>query len=160
MEENLQLFDFELNAEDMKAISVDDFDVSPEQMTSALPLLYQSGYLTIKQYKPFTKSYRLGYPNQEVKIGMLKSLAPNYMSPVSVDNNELVIEFVEILLHFHSHLIHQETVDVGVLFHLLAQWLATTMPRTSIFMLCPIMVRVDSARMDDNKIVFIIFSFI
>ena len=28
--------------------SVDDFDVSPERMTSALPLLYQSGYLTIK----------------------------------------------------------------------------------------------------------------
>jgi len=37
MEENLQLFDFELDAEDMKVISVDDFDVSPEQMTSALP---------------------------------------------------------------------------------------------------------------------------
>lgn len=37
MEENLQLFDFELDAEDMKVISVDDFDVSSEQMTSALP---------------------------------------------------------------------------------------------------------------------------
>ena len=80
-----------------KGASVDDFDVSPEQVTSALPLLYQSGYLTIKKYSPFTKSYRLGYPNQEVKIGMLKSLAPNYLSPVSVDNNGLVNEFVEML---------------------------------------------------------------
>ena len=80
-----------------KGVSVDDFDVSPEQMTSALPLLYQSGYLTIKKYKPLTKSYQLGYPNREVKIGMLKSLAPNYLSPISVDNNGLVAEFVELL---------------------------------------------------------------
>ena len=65
---------------EQKSVSIDDFDVSPEQMTSALPLLYQSGYLTIKQYKPFTKSYKLGYPNQEVKIGMEKLLDVNYDS--------------------------------------------------------------------------------
>ena len=82
---------------EMKGVSVDDFDVSPEQMTSALPLLYQSGYLTIKKYSPITKSYQLGYPNMEVKVGMLKSLAPNYLSPVSVDNNGLVAKFIELL---------------------------------------------------------------
>ncbi len=80
-----------------KGANVDDFDVSPEMMTSALPLLYQSGYLTIKKYKPLTKSYQLGYPNREVKIGMLRSLSPNYLSPVSIDNNGLVAEFVELL---------------------------------------------------------------
>ena len=68
-----------------KSTDIDDFDVSPEQMTSALPLLYQSGYLTIKSYNPMLRRYTLGYPNKEVKIGMLKSLAPNYLSPVSVD---------------------------------------------------------------------------
>ena len=72
-------------------------DVSPEQMTSALPLLYQSGYLTIKGYKPLTKSYQLGYPNKEVRIGMLRSLSPNYLSPVSTDNNGLVTEFIDYL---------------------------------------------------------------
>ena len=64
---------------------VDDFDVSPDQMTSALPLLYQSGYLTIKKYNPILKRYSLEYPNREVKIGMLKSLAPNYLSPISLE---------------------------------------------------------------------------
>ncbi len=78
-----------------KSCDVDDFDVSPEQMTSALPLLYQSGYLTIKKYNPILHRYSLEYPNQEVKIGMLKSLAPNYLSPVSVDNNSLVGDFLE-----------------------------------------------------------------
>ena len=41
------------------------------------------------------RRYTLGYPNKEVKIGMLKSLAPNYLSPVSVDNSSLVSDFME-----------------------------------------------------------------
>ena len=78
-----------------KACDVDDFDVSPENMVSPLPLLYQSGYLTIKKYNPILRRYALGYPNREVKIGMLKSLAPNYLSPISLDNNCLVGDFLE-----------------------------------------------------------------
>ena len=77
---SLQKYHVNVTDIEQKSVSVDDFDVSPEQMTSALPLLYQSGYLTIKQYKPFTKSYKLGYPNQEVKIGMEKLLDVNYDS--------------------------------------------------------------------------------
>ena len=76
---------------------VEDFDVSPEQMTTPLPLLYQSGYLTIKNYDSITASYKLGYPNTEVKIGMLKSLAPNYLSPISTDNSGLVIKLTRSL---------------------------------------------------------------
>lgn len=76
----LQKYHVNVTDIEQKSVSVDDFDVSPEQMTSALPLLYQSGYLTIKQYKPFTKSYKLGYPNQEVKISMEKLLAVIYDS--------------------------------------------------------------------------------
>ncbi len=92
---SLQKYHVNVTDIEPKSVSVDDFDVSPEQMTSPLPLLYQSGYLTIKKYSPLTQSYVLGYPNQEVKIGMLRSLSPNYLSPVSVDNNSLVISFVE-----------------------------------------------------------------
>ena len=77
---SLQKYHVNVTDIEQKSVSIDDFDVSPEQMTSALPLLYQSGYLTIKQYKPFTKSYKLGYPNQEVKIGMEKLLDVNYDS--------------------------------------------------------------------------------
>ena len=78
-----------------KSCDVDDFDVSPEMVTSALPLLYQSGYLTIKKYNPMLHRYTLEYPNREVKIGMLKSLAPNYLSPISLDNNSLVGDILE-----------------------------------------------------------------
>ena len=78
-----------------KSATVDDFDVSPEQMTSAVPLLYQSGYLTIKKFNPILQSYQLDYPNKEVKQGMVKSLAPNYLSPVQMDNNGFIFEFLE-----------------------------------------------------------------
>ena len=78
-----------------KNCDVDDFDVSPEQMTTALPILYQSGYLTIKKYNPLLHRYTLEYPNKEVKVGMLKSLAPNYLSPIQLDNSSLVGDFLE-----------------------------------------------------------------
>ncbi len=93
----LQKYHVNVTDIEQKDINVNDFDVTPEQMTSALPLLYQSGYLTIKNYKPLTRSYTLGYPNMEVKIGMLMSLAPNYLSPVSNDNSGLVTNLVEML---------------------------------------------------------------
>lgn len=49
------------------------FDQSTEEMTDALPLLYQSGYLTIKKYEPMFQEYTLGIPNKEVRDGLLNS---------------------------------------------------------------------------------------
>lgn len=43
-----------------------------------VPLLYQSGYLTLKDYDAKKSAYTLGFPNNEVKIGFLKSLFPIY----------------------------------------------------------------------------------
>ena len=83
-----------------KSCDVDDFDVSPEQMVSPLPLLYQSGYLTIKKFNPIMRRYTLEYPNKEVKIGMIKCLAPNYLSPVSYDNSSLTGDFLESLYEY------------------------------------------------------------
>ena len=45
-----------------------------------VPLLYQSGYLTITGYDRKYRSYQLGYPNEEVKYGFLESLAPAYLN--------------------------------------------------------------------------------
>ena len=78
-----------------KSCDIDDFDVSPELVTSALPLLYQSGYLTIKKYNPILQSYQLDYPNKEVRVGMVRSLAPNYLSPISLNNNSFIFDFLE-----------------------------------------------------------------
>ena len=44
-----------------------------------IPLFYQTGYLTIKGYDRKYMSYRLDYPNDEVRYGFLNSLAPTFL---------------------------------------------------------------------------------
>ena len=53
-------------------------DYRPENMDPA-PLFYQSGYLTIKDWNHRQRSFKLGFPNAEVKYGFLNSLAPSYL---------------------------------------------------------------------------------
>ena len=58
---------------------VSDFDAPTETMESIVPLLYQSGYITIKGYDEETNLYELGIPNKEIRIGLFKRLLPNYL---------------------------------------------------------------------------------
>ena len=44
----------------------------------ALPILFQAGYLTIKEYISDLRLYRLGFPNDEVRYGFLQNLLPAY----------------------------------------------------------------------------------
>ena len=69
------------------------FDQSTEEMTDTLPLLYQSGYLTIKKYEPMFQEYTLGIPNKEVRNGLLNSLIPHYVNPRRSDNNAFLLGF-------------------------------------------------------------------
>lgn len=56
-----------------------------------LPVIYQSGYLTIKGYNPRFKTYRLGFPNEEVEEGFMKFLVP-YYTPLGKDETPFAIE--------------------------------------------------------------------
>ena len=58
-----------------------DFDAPTESATSIVPLLYQSGYLTIKDYNSEFDYYTLDLPNREVRIGLTRSLIPSYITP-------------------------------------------------------------------------------
>lgn len=46
-------------------------------------MIYQSGYLTIKEYNRRMGTYLLDFPNNEVRKGFLSILAANYMKPKS-----------------------------------------------------------------------------
>ena len=59
--------------------SASSFDRPTEAMTTALPLLYQSGYITIKDYDRETESYILSIPNKEVLVGLIDGLIPAYI---------------------------------------------------------------------------------
>ncbi|WP_418810559.1 AAA family ATPase [Paraprevotella xylaniphila] len=68
-----------------------DFDAPTERMTSIVPLLYQSGYITIKDYDANFDAYTLDIPNKEVRIGLMRSLIPYYITPDSLSTNSMVI---------------------------------------------------------------------
>ena len=50
----------------------DSFDAAAEDLGAPLPMLYQGGYLTIKDYDPYSQTYSLGIPNTEVSRGLSK----------------------------------------------------------------------------------------
>ena len=66
------------------------FDAPTENMMSIIPLLYQSGYITIKDYDKELKLYKLDIPNKEISIGLYESLLPNYVT-TEIDEGKVVI---------------------------------------------------------------------
>ena len=56
-----------------------DFDAPTENMSSVMPLLYQSGYFTIKDYNDLSDLYLLDIPNNEIRIGLMDNLLPKYV---------------------------------------------------------------------------------
>ena len=67
--------------------SLDAIDTNP------VPLLYQSGYLTIKGYDPEFGTYRLGFPNEEVERGFSRFLF-RYYTPASQGKDSFIKDFV------------------------------------------------------------------
>ena len=64
----------------MDGIEATDYSINrpTEAMTTMIPLLYQTGYLTIKDYDRESEIYTLSIPNQEVRIGYVDGLLPVY----------------------------------------------------------------------------------
>ena len=74
----MQQFRTDIMGMDRIEASATSFDRPTEAMTTALPLLYQSGYVTIKDYERETESYILSIPNKEVRVGLVDGLIPAY----------------------------------------------------------------------------------
>ena len=74
---------FEVLPSDISRVEADEseFDAPTENMTTIMPLLYQSGYITIKDYDKEFNYYTLDIPNKEVKVGLTKALIPSYVTP-------------------------------------------------------------------------------
>ena len=81
----LQHFRTDITALEDIVADVAAFDVPTEAMQDALPLLYQSGYLTIKGYSRASEAYTLSIPNQEVRLGLTQGLIPIYSGLNSSD---------------------------------------------------------------------------
>lgn len=72
---------FKFDITDMDGIEATEYSINrpTEAMTTMVPLLYQTGYLTIKDYDREAELYTLSIPNQEVRIGYADGLLPAYV---------------------------------------------------------------------------------
>lgn len=69
--------------------SIDRMDENP------LPLLYQSGYLTLKSHDQEFDTYLLGFPNREVEQGFIKYLLPFYSPKTKQKNAFTITQFIK-----------------------------------------------------------------
>ena len=91
------------------------FDAPTENMSSIMPLLYQSGYMTIKDYNSKANLYTLDIPNNEIRIGLMESLLPNY---IAIDTYKGVSTVAEMYLAL-------ENDDLNEMLRLLQEYLLT-----------------------------------
>ena len=92
-----------------------EFDAPTENMNTIMPLLYQSGYITIKDYNKDYNYYTLDIPNKEVKVGLTKALIPAYVTHNTLATTTTARRFAQAL--------DQQNMD-GAL-HLLQDFLGT-----------------------------------
>ncbi len=81
-----------MTTEELSTDTLNSIDIMDE---NPLPLLYQSGYLTLKSYNPEFDEYRLGFPNREVEQGFIKYLVPFYTPKTQDKSRFSVSRFVK-----------------------------------------------------------------
>ncbi|MDO4510786.1 MAG: AAA family ATPase, partial [Bacteroidales bacterium] len=70
-------------------VSENEFSIPCEDAITPMPLLYQSGYLTIQSYDRFVQQFRLKIPNNEVRKGLIDCLMPIILKRTVGENNAL-----------------------------------------------------------------------
>ncbi|MBQ3191331.1 MAG: ATP-binding protein [Bacteroides sp] len=96
--QQMQRFNVDVTTLDEIEAAAPSFDRPTESMSNALPLLYQSGYLTIKSYDRDFGTYMLGIPNKEVRVGLFENLLPVYTCRDDLDNATLIQRFCRAVL--------------------------------------------------------------
>ena len=79
-------------------VGEDEFNIPCEGAPTPMPLLYQSGYLTIDSYNRILKTYTLHFPNLEVRSGMISGLMPLILKRSVADGNNLIREMASSVL--------------------------------------------------------------
>ncbi|MDO4162920.1 MAG: ATP-binding protein [Bacteroides sp.] len=80
--EMLKQTDFDLRELEGIEVGADSLSDDRANVHNPVPMIYQSGYLTIKKYDDEFRIYTLGFPNDEVKYGFLNFVSPFY-TPIS-----------------------------------------------------------------------------
>lgn len=96
--DTLKRFDTDIYDIDGVEVTASVFNQPTEVVTNAVSLLYQSGYLTIKEYNSTYDTYILTIPNAEVRAGLMENLLPLLTSKNPIESQNLAIRFKRALV--------------------------------------------------------------
>ncbi len=82
-----------------RKVRATSFDAPTETMKDIIPLLYQSGYITIKGYVPKANLYVLDLPNEEVRDGLMDSLLSSYVTDRNYTEGQSTISEMSALIY-------------------------------------------------------------
>lgn len=91
----LQLHNYNLETMSEVETDADVLNSTDGGSTDPIPVIYQSGYLTIKGYDKEFGLYKLGFPNKEVEEGFMKFLIPYYTSISKTESAFEITQFVK-----------------------------------------------------------------
>jgi hypothetical protein len=87
--------DYELPDLTQEHITADVLNSIDSMSQNPIPVIYQSGYLTIKDYDEEFRMYELGFPNKEVENGFMNYLLPYYTPVKKTDTAFFIASFVD-----------------------------------------------------------------
>jgi hypothetical protein len=98
----LSHFDENINEMVNRSYPTSSFIDYKADVEAPLPMIYQSGYLTIKDRNMDTDSYLLDFPNDEVRSGFLTLVASSYLKPSKL-TDAWVIQVVDVMSKGDCH---------------------------------------------------------
>ncbi|MCQ2053415.1 MAG: ATP-binding protein, partial [archaeon] len=108
------------------SVTLDEFAIPCEEATTPMPLLFQSGYLSIDSYNREMDTYTLHFPNKEVRNGMIRNLMPLVMHQTRRDGNALVINMTQCIYDgdLSGALLHLRSYIAGIPYDIITkeQW--------------------------------------
>ena len=93
--ESLKRSNYRLDDLTHEEVTTDTLSGIDSFFTNPMPLFYQSGYLTLKDYNPEFDLYRMGFPNQEVERAFTRFLIPYYTPLKSNQGSLFIANFVK-----------------------------------------------------------------
>lgn len=92
--ELLKKHDYDLHRMAQVETDADTLNSVDSESTNPIPVIYQSGYLTIKGYDSEFGIYQLGFPNREIEEGFMRFLLPYYAKVTKVETPFEILKFV------------------------------------------------------------------
>jgi hypothetical protein len=87
------------------SINQDDLGNFDIENLKIIPILFQTGYLTIKSENPILRNYKLTFPNQEVRESYLRNLADQYIGSNSYSSSNILESLLESLINQDAELL-------------------------------------------------------